>query len=156
CWYYLRFCDPKNAQRFIDSAVEKYWMPVDLYIGGAEHAVLHLLYARFWHKLLFDRGHVSRCEPFQRLGKPRVILGEAGLTGYAHKGESGKRKTESDDELVLEYGDVSDAAWVSLKEVTFDGATGEPLSKRGREALVAVKIPADQVGKSGNDWVLKG
>ncbi|MBL8852027.1 MAG: leucine--tRNA ligase, partial [Planctomycetaceae bacterium] len=56
CWYFLRFCDPKNDQRFIDPAVEKYWMPVDLYIGGAEHAVLHLLYARFWHKVLFDRG----------------------------------------------------------------------------------------------------
>jgi leucyl-tRNA synthetase len=56
CWYYLRFADPKNANRFIDPAIEKYWLPVDLYIGGAEHAVLHLLYSRFWHKVLFDRG----------------------------------------------------------------------------------------------------
>ncbi|MEZ6063078.1 MAG: hypothetical protein R3C19_22260 [Planctomycetaceae bacterium] len=56
CWYF-RFCDPKNNEEFINPDVEKYWMPVDLYIGGAEHAVLHLLYARFWHKVLFDRGH---------------------------------------------------------------------------------------------------
>jgi leucyl-tRNA synthetase len=59
CWYYLRFCDPKNDQHLIDPAVEKYWLPVDLYIGGVEHAVLHLLYARFWHKVLFDLGHLS-------------------------------------------------------------------------------------------------
>ncbi len=67
CWYYLRYIDPHNERRFCDPAKEKYWMPVDLYVGGAEHAVLHLLYSRFWHKVLFDRGHVSRAEPFQRL-----------------------------------------------------------------------------------------
>ncbi len=67
CWYYLRFCDNKNSTNFIDPAKEKYWLPVDLYIGGAEHAVLHLLYSRFWHKVLFDRGHVSTPEPFQKL-----------------------------------------------------------------------------------------
>jgi leucyl-tRNA synthetase len=76
CWYYLRFCDNKNSQAFIDSAVEKYWMPVDLYIGGAEHAVLHLLYSRFWHKVLFDRGHVGTPEPFQKLVNQGMILGE--------------------------------------------------------------------------------
>ena len=52
CWYYLRFIDPDNSQRLLDAEAEKYWMPVDLYVGGAEHAVLHLLYARFWHKVL--------------------------------------------------------------------------------------------------------
>ena len=67
CWYYLRFLDPKNAQRAWSEAAEKYWMPVDLYVGGAEHAVLHLLYARFWHKVLFDAGLVSTLEPFQKL-----------------------------------------------------------------------------------------
>ena len=65
CWYYLRYVDPKNGQAFVDPAKEKYWMPVDLYVGGAEHAVLHLLYARFWHKVLFDLGHVSSEEPFR-------------------------------------------------------------------------------------------
>ena len=76
CWYYLRFIDPRNDTAFVDAEKEKAWMPVDLYIGGAEHAVLHLLYARFWHKVLFDRGHVSTPEPFQRLVNQGMILGE--------------------------------------------------------------------------------
>jgi hypothetical protein len=76
CWYYLRYIDPKNSRRFVDPAKEKYWMPVDLYVGGAEHAVLHLLYARFWHKVLFDCGAVSTKEPFQRLVNQGMILGE--------------------------------------------------------------------------------
>ncbi len=70
CWYYLRFCDPKNTTRFVSVAAEKYWMGehgVDLYVGGSEHAVLHLLYARFWHKVLFDLGHVTTPEPFAKL-----------------------------------------------------------------------------------------
>jgi len=76
CWYYLRYIDPKNTEVFVDPAKEKYWMPVDLYVGGAEHAVLHLLYARFWHKVLFDIGAVSTKEPFQRLVNQGMILGE--------------------------------------------------------------------------------
>ena len=76
CWYYLRFCDPGNSDQFIDPVKEKFWLPVDLYIGGAEHAVLHLLYARFWHKVLFDRGHVSNPEPFHRLVNQGMILGD--------------------------------------------------------------------------------
>lgn len=59
CWYYLRFIDPTNSQRMLDAEAEKYWMPVDLYVGGAEHAVLHLLYARFWHKVLPSNSCVS-------------------------------------------------------------------------------------------------
>jgi leucyl-tRNA synthetase len=79
CWYYLRYCDPKNAEKLIDPAVEKYWMGdkgVDLYIGGAEHAVLHLLYARFWHKVLYDLKVVSTPEPFHKLVNQGIILGE--------------------------------------------------------------------------------
>ncbi len=67
CWYYLRFCDPHNDKAAWDDQKEKYWMPVDLYVGGVEHAVLHLLYARFWHKVLYDCGYVSTLEPFQKL-----------------------------------------------------------------------------------------
>jgi leucyl-tRNA synthetase len=78
CWYYLRFCDNRNSQQFINPEKERYWLPVDLYIGGAEHAVLHLLYSRFWHKVLFDRGHVSHPEPFNRLVNQGMILGENG------------------------------------------------------------------------------
>ncbi|MCL1920688.1 MAG: leucine--tRNA ligase [Kiritimatiellaeota bacterium] len=75
CWYYLRYIDPHNEQMAVDPAKEKYWMPVDLYVGGAEHAVLHLLYARFWHKVLFDLGYVSTKEPFQKLVNQGMILG---------------------------------------------------------------------------------
>lgn len=73
CWYYLRFCDPLNEKEAWDKEIEKYWMPVDLYVGGAEHAVLHLLYARFWHKVLYDCGYVSTLEPFQSLRNQGII-----------------------------------------------------------------------------------
>jgi leucyl-tRNA synthetase len=82
CWYYLRFCDPHNDHRFVGTEAERYWMDgdkpggVDLYVGGTEHAVLHLLYARFWQKVLFDLGYVSKPEPFQRLVNQGIILGE--------------------------------------------------------------------------------
>src|SRR5882757_5391412 len=82
CWYYLRFSDPRNDERFVGEEAEHYWMGgdkpggVDLYVGGTEHAVLHLLYARFWQKVLFDLGYVSKPEPFQRLVNQGVILGE--------------------------------------------------------------------------------
>jgi leucyl-tRNA synthetase len=82
CWYYLRFCDPHDDRRFVGEQAERYWMGgerpggVDLYVGGTEHAVLHLLYARFWQKVLFDLGYVSKPEPFQRLVNQGIILGE--------------------------------------------------------------------------------
>ncbi|PJZ71314.1 leucine--tRNA ligase [Leptospira perolatii] len=76
CWYYLRYIDPENPKAFVDSDLEKAWMPVDLYVGGAEHAVLHLLYSRFWHKVLFDLGYVSTPEPFKKLVHQGLILGE--------------------------------------------------------------------------------
>jgi leucyl-tRNA synthetase len=77
CWYYLRFCDPQNDQAAWDKAIEKYWMPVDLYVGGVEHAVLHLLYARFWHKVLYDAGLVSTNEPFQKLRNQGLVIARA-------------------------------------------------------------------------------
>ncbi len=77
CWYYLRFIDPRNAKQGWDPELEKRWMPVDLYVGGAEHAVLHLLYSRFWHKVLFDLGYVSTREPFKRLFNQGMIQAHA-------------------------------------------------------------------------------
>lgn len=77
CWYYLRFCDPRNAREPWSQEAERHWMPVDLYVGGAEHAVLHLLYARFWHKVLYDLGLVHTPEPFQKLLNPGMILGHS-------------------------------------------------------------------------------
>ncbi|MGL4589259.1 MAG: leucine--tRNA ligase, partial [Mycoplasmatales bacterium] len=76
CWYYLRYLDPHNEKEFISKEIADKWLPVDLYIGGAEHAVLHLLYARFWHKVLYDLGYVSTKEPFQKLINQGMILGE--------------------------------------------------------------------------------
>jgi leucyl-tRNA synthetase len=85
CWYYLRYLDPANSDRFVDPDIERYWMNpkgdalggVDLYVGGVEHAVLHLLYARFWHKVLFDLGYVSTSEPFQRLFNQGYVVAAA-------------------------------------------------------------------------------
>jgi leucyl-tRNA synthetase len=76
CWYFLRYLDPKNDKAFASKGAVEYWMPVDLYVGGAEHAVLHLLYSRFWHKVLYDIGVVNTKEPFQRLVNQGMILGE--------------------------------------------------------------------------------
>ncbi len=80
CWYYLRYLDPHNPDKLVDPEKEKAWMPVDLYVGGAEHSVLHLLYARFWHKVLYDLGVVSTKEPFQKLVHQGMILGEMEYT----------------------------------------------------------------------------
>jgi len=99
CWYYLRFLDPKNSQAAIDPEIEKAWMPVDLYIGGAEHAVLHLLYARFWHKVLYDRGVVSMPEPFQKLVNQGMILGENN-----EKMSKSRGNVINPDDVVSEYG----------------------------------------------------
>ncbi|QDV77156.1 leucine--tRNA ligase [Botrimarina mediterranea] len=99
CWYYLRFLDPKNSDAPIDPEIEKAWMPVDLYIGGAEHAVLHLLYSRFWHMVLFDRGVVSTPEPFQKLVNQGMILGENG-----EKMSKSRGNVVNPDEVVREYG----------------------------------------------------
>ncbi len=74
CWYYLRFCDPHNQEKAWDPAIEKHWLPVDMYVGGVEHAVLHLLYARFWHKVLYDCGLVHTTEPFQTLRNQGIIV----------------------------------------------------------------------------------
>ncbi len=105
CWYYLRYCDAQNAARFVGTDAERYWMGggqpggVDLYVGGTEHAVLHLLYARFWHKVLFDLGHVSTPEPFQRLVNQGLILGEDG-----QKMSKSRGNVVNPDDVIVEYG----------------------------------------------------
>jgi len=108
CWYYLRFCDPKNGGRFIGRGADDYWMAggkpdtrggVDLYVGGTEHAVLHLLYARFWHKALHDLGHVTTPEPFQRLVNQGMILGPDG-----QKMSKSRGNVVTPDEVIAEYG----------------------------------------------------
>jgi leucyl-tRNA synthetase len=128
CWYFLRFLDPKNERALCDPAKEQYWMPVDLYVGGAEHAVLHLLYARFWHKVLYDRGHVHCPEPFRRLVNQGMILGEIEYTGFQKSGQ-----------------------WISAEfvdpEVARDRRTGDQYER--------IKLDEDQVEKKGDEAVLK-
>ncbi len=95
CWYYLRFCDPNNDQMAWDSEKEKYWLPVDMYVGGVEHAVLHLLYARFWHKVLYDSGLVSTPEPFQTLRNQGLVTARSykvPLGGYVAEEEVEKKQ----------------------------------------------------------------
>lgn len=131
CWYYLRYIDPKNTRALIDPVKERAWMPVDLYVGGAEHAVLHLLYSRFWHKVLFDRGHVSTPEPFGRLINQGMILGEVEFTGY---------RNEADE-------------WVSSRDLRRDPQNNR-VDARG-SAVRAVVVPEDDVEKAGDAFVLK-
>lgn len=99
CWYYLRYLDAKNSKEAWSKEIEKYFMPVDLYVGGVEHAVLHLLYARFWHKVLYDLGHVSTKEPFKRLINPGLILGEDG-----EKMSKSRGNVVNPDDVIEQYG----------------------------------------------------
>jgi leucyl-tRNA synthetase len=99
CWYYLRYLDPKNDNAFVSKAACDYWMPVDLYVGGAEHAVLHLLYSRFWHKVLYDIGAVNTKEPFQRLVNQGMILGEDN-----QKMSKSRGNVINPDDIIREFG----------------------------------------------------
>jgi leucyl-tRNA synthetase len=99
CWYYLRFIDPHDDEALVDPGLEQYWMPVDLYVGGAEHATLHLLYARFWHKVLYDCGVVSTPEPFRKLYCQGMILGED-----HEKMSKSRGNTVSPDDVLPEFG----------------------------------------------------
>lgn len=99
CWYYLRYLDPKNKTLLCDPALEKSWMPVDLYIGGAEHTNLHLIYARFWHKVLYDLGYVSTVEPFVKLRHQGTILG-----ADFRKMSKARGNVVNPDDVVAEYG----------------------------------------------------
>jgi len=99
CWYYLRYLDPKNGDAMVGQDKLNYWMPVDLYVGGAEHAVLHLLYSRFWHKVLFDCGVVNTDEPFMRLINQGMILGEGGVKMSKSLGN-----VINPDDIIAEFG----------------------------------------------------
>ncbi|GHV83055.1 leucine--tRNA ligase [Spirochaetia bacterium] len=99
CWYYLRYLDPHNANIFAERSKIDYWAPVDLYVGGTEHAVLHLLYSRFWHKVLFDLGLVNTTEPFQRLVNQGMILGEDN-----QKMSKSRGNVINPDDIIKEYG----------------------------------------------------
>ena len=127
CWYYLRFIDPKNSRCVVDPAKERYWMPVDLYIGGSEHAVLHLLYARFWHKVLYDIGVVSTPEPFKKLVHQGIVLGEDN-----QKMSKSRGNVVNPDEMIERFG--ADA--VRLYEMFMGPLEAmKPWSTRGVEGV---------------------
>ncbi len=127
CWYYLRFIDPKNSGKLVDPAKERYWMPVDLYIGGSEHAVLHLLYARFWHKVLYDIGVVSTPEPFKKLVHQGIVLGEDN-----QKMSKSRGNVVNPDEMIERFG--ADA--VRLYEMFMGPLEAmKPWSTRGVEGV---------------------
>lgn len=134
CWYYLRYIDPLNTGAIFDKKKENYWMPVDLYIGGAEHAVLHLLYSRFWHKVLFDLGIVSTDEPYTKLFNQGMIL------AFAYETSTGAKVS----------GD-----FVELKENKyFHTETGEELRQivaKMSKSLKNVVNPDDVTSKYGAD-----
>ncbi len=158
CWYYIRYCDAANDRVFIDPAAEKYWLGkngnpggVDLYVGGTEHAVLHLLYARFWHKVLFVLGHLSTPEPFQKLVNQGLILGEDG-----QKMSKSRGNVVNPDEVIEEYGADS----LRLYEM-FMGPLEQvkPWSMKGVEGVYRflgrvwrLVVEPDQEGA----WVLRG
>ena len=137
CWYYLRYLDPKNDKEFCATEKEKYWMPVDLYVGGAEHAVLHLLYARFWHKVLYDIGVVSTKEPFHRL------VNQGMITSFAYQ-----RK----DKTLVPVDEVEDKG----NNVYVEKATGEQLTQvvaKMSKSLKNVVNPDEEIKLYGADSV---
>ena len=137
CWYYLRYLDPKNDKEFCAKEKENYWMPVDLYVGGAEHAVLHLLYARFWHKVLYDIGVVSTKEPFHRL------VNQGMITSFAYQ-----RK----DKTLVPVDEVEDKG----NNVYVEKATGEQLTQvvaKMSKSLKNVVNPDEEIKLYGADSV---
>ena len=136
CWYYLRYIDPTNTKCFADKAKESYWMPVDLYVGGAEHAVLHLLYARFWHKVLYDLGVVSTKEPFQRL------INQGMITSFAFQ-----RKNKS--LVAVDMVEEKDGKFYS----TEDGEELERVIAKMSKSLKNVVNPDEMIKNYGADSV---
>ena len=145
CWYYLRFIDPANSGAPVEPEKERYWMPVDLYVGGAEHAVLHLLYARFWHKVLFDAGVVSTDEPFRKLVNQGMILGEVEYTAFRHTDASGQA-----------FGYVSAEHAADIDADADDiGSTATHQDVRDGSLLAAVRVPEGDIEKRGDGFVLR-
>ena len=158
CWYYLRFCDPSNDKEPWSKAAEQYWMPVDLYVGGAEHAVLHLLYSRFWHKVLFDLGLVHTPEPFQKLLNPGMILGHSyryfdnnlsdALDFPATAYPSSEVRFDNETPVHKETGEELKARWVASKDVRWS-EDGQPLHPT-IEGLVLEEVTEKMSKSRGN------
>jgi leucyl-tRNA synthetase len=132
CWYYLRFCDPRSSLKAWDPDKERYWMPVDLYVGGAEHAVLHLLYSRFWHKALFDRGYVSTMEPFKKLVNQGMIL------SITYRSSEGR---------IVPYSQIRFEEGKALHSETGEELAGETEKmSKSRGNVIPVDVPVQRYG----------
>ncbi len=172
CWYYLRFCDPSNDSEPWSQEAEQHWMPVDLYVGGAEHAVLHLLYSRFWHKVLFDLGLVHTKEPFQKLLNPGMILGysyryfdnnlsdDANFQTKAYP--SSEVRFDNETPLHKKTGEELKARWVASKDVqwseddrplhpTLEGLVLEEVTEKMSKSRGNVVNPDDIIAEYGTD-----
>src|SRR5690606_1282886 len=159
CWYYLRYLDPRNESEIFSQEAYDDWMPVDLYVGGSEHAVLHLLYARFWHKVLFDVGVVKHPEPFQKLVHQGMVLGMVyryfvaktpGVTPVARAGDD--KRVQPDKErggfFDLETGEQYEAAFLVESEISIvDGRPVHP------EHQVALQPVAEKMSKARGNVV---
>jgi leucyl-tRNA synthetase len=165
CWYYLRFCDPRNDAAPWSPEAERYWMPVDLYVGGAEHAVLHLLYARFWHKVLYDLGLVSTKEPFQRLINQGMVQGK-GYRFFVDEEDERKRygpgDVRFDGESPVHVGSGRELAerWVTPPDVRWSGGRAvhpdfglelEEVTEKMSKSRGNVVNPDDVVDRNGAD-----
>ena len=172
CWYYLRFCDPSNDNEPWSQQAEQQWMPVDLYVGGAEHAVLHLLYARFWHKVLFDLGLVHTKEPFHKLLNPGMILGysyryfdnnvsdTSNISVKAYP--ASEVRFENETPFSKETGEEVKARWVASQDVrwsenahpvhhTLDGLVLEEVTEKMSKSRGNVVNPDDIISEFGTD-----
>ena len=158
CWYFLRFLDPRNEEAPWSAEAERYWMPVDLYVGGAEHAVLHLLYARFWHKVFFDLGLVHTREPFQKLVNQGMILGESfryyddNLTDAANATPrlySADQIQQTEEGPVTSDGRPVKARWLTTREVVVDATTGAA-HLPGRPEIVLERVVEKMSKSRGN------
>jgi leucyl-tRNA synthetase len=172
CWYYLRFCDPCNSEEAWSQKAENYWMPVDLYVGGAEHAVLHLLYSRFWHKVMFDLGLVHTVEPFQKLLNPGMVLGysyryyddnpndvpNAEVNAYP----SSEARALEESSVHCDTGATLKARWIKAEEVvwsdagvpmhpTLAGLALEEVTEKMSKSRGNVVNPDDVIAEYGTD-----
>ena len=172
CWYFLRFCDSENDEAAFSQEAENYWMPVDLYVGGAEHAVLHLLYSRFWHKVLYDVGVVHTKEPFQKLLNPGMILGysyryyddnlsdDPSATPRVYPASA--VRLEGETPVAAESGEEVKARWVNPKQVrrnqegsplhpTLDGIVLEEVVEKMSKSRGNVLSPDEVIAEYGAD-----
>jgi len=167
CWYYLRYVDPHNDERIFSEKAYDEWMPVDLYVGGAEHAVLHLLYARFWHKVLYDVGVVKHPEPFQKLVHQGMMLGQA-FRYYAvvADDDSVRRALDGDDPNVQSEGDTGkhvfsstgepvEERWLGPSEVLWDGPVARHPEYRVKLVAVSEKMSKSRGNVVNPDQVVE-